>query len=56
MKKPCHCHVIDSADSKSLGDDPEESLQGRNLKKKLLQGAKPKVPYITGGKALLTLN
>jgi len=26
MKKSCHCQVIDSADSKGLRGDPEESL------------------------------
>jgi len=31
-------------------------LQGRNLKKNILQGAKQKMAYITGGKTLLILN
>jgi len=56
-KKPRHCHIIDSAESHGIGGKREESLfyKGPNLKKKNLQGPKQKVSYITGGKALLTL-
>jgi len=53
-KKSCHCHIIDSAESHGIGGKREESLFYKDRIKKKLQGTKPKVSYIIGGKALLT--
>jgi len=54
-KKPRSCHVRDSADSKARGAILKNLYFTRTESKKInLQGAKPKVSYITGGKDILT--
>jgi len=54
-KKSRKCHIRDSTESMGLGAIVKNLRFTRTeSKKNKLQGAKPKVPYITGGKDLLT--
>jgi len=48
---------MESGESDGIGGISEESYFYKDqIQKKKLHGAKPEVPFITGGKALLTLN